>query len=156
VKDKRKWLNMKRNLRNGARQELKIGFFREDSYGAENNNLPVATVAAWQDKGAPFVGEQHIPARPFMSVGLKNLLKSPVYTNKYKQSFLSVLERNSNFSTEYHKLSIAVVPNLQKIIDKWALPPNAPDTIRKKGFNNPLIETRKMRDSVKAKVSDRV
>jgi len=146
---------MKRNLRNGTRQELKIGFFREDSYGAENNNLPVAMVAAWQDKGAPFVGEKHIPARPFMSVGLKNLLKSPVYTNKYKQSFLNVLESNSTFFVEYHKISIAVVPHLQKIIDRWALPANSPNTIKKKGFNNPLIETEKMRDSVKAKVGNR-
>lgn len=145
---------MKRNLRIGARQELKIGFFREDSYGAENNNLPVALVAAWQDKGAPFIGEQHIPARPFMSVGLKNLLKSPVYTNKYKQAFLNVLESNSTFLNEYHKLSITVVPNLQKIIDRWSTPPNAINTIKKKGFNDPLIETEKMRDSVKAKVGN--
>lgn len=154
VKDKSKWLRMKRNLRNGARQELQIGFFREDSYGVENNNLPVATVAAWQDKGAPFIGDKHIPARPFMSVGLKDLLKSPVYTNKYKQSFLHVLESNSTFSKEYHKLSIAVVPKLKKIIDGWYTPPNTPSTIEGKGFNNPLIETGKMKDSVRAKVSN--
>lgn len=149
-----KWRALKAKLLHGLGKELQIGFFKEDSYGIENGNLPVALVAAWQDKGAPFVGEKHIPARPFMSVGLKSLLKSPVYTNKYKKAYLNILSTDSTFEKEYHRISLTVVPNLKKIIDKWVDPPNAAATISNKGFNNPLIETGKMRDSVKAKVSN--
>lgn len=152
--DKSRWLKLKETLLSGNKKELRIGFFKEDHYGSENANLPVALVAAWQDKGAPFVGEQHIPARPFMTQGLKSLLKSPVYTNKYKQAYTDILLNGSSFETEYQQLGLAIVPALQKIIDGWSTPPNAALTIAKKGENNPLIDTSKMRDSVKAKVSD--
>lgn len=148
------WVKLKKELNVGDLKELRIGFFKEDNYGIDNGNLPVALVAAWQDKGAPFVGEQHIPARPFMTQGLKSLLKSPIYTNKYKQAYSNILLNNSTFEAEYIKISLAVVPDLQKIIDRWSTPPNAALTVAKKGVNNPLVDTGKMRDSVKAKVSD--
>jgi hypothetical protein len=151
--NKQKWRGMKTSLSVGVSKKLQIGFFSEDRYGPENSNFPVALVAAWQDKGAPFVGDKHIPARPFMSVGLKELLKSPLYTSKYKKAYIDILENNSDFERQYKKISIDVVPRLKKIIDRWAIPPNAPATVKEKGFNDPLINTGKMRDSVKAKVS---
>lgn len=150
--DKSRWLKMKGALVIANSKELQIGFFKEDSYDSNNGNLPVALVAAWQDLGAPFVGEKHIPARPFMSVGLKTLLASPVYTRKYMESYLNILDNNSTAVDEYGRIALTVVPELRDIVDKWSDPPNAPATIKKKGENNPLIDTGKMRDSVKAKV----
>lgn len=150
--DKSNWEKLKVALTEGDKKELVIGFFREDRYGPENKNLPVALVAAWQDKGTPFVGPTHIPARPFMSQGLKNLLKSPLYTAKYKKAFMNILDNETSFVDEYKKISIAVVPALKDIIDKWSYPPNAALTIAEKGRNDPLVDTGKMRDSVKAKI----
>lgn len=128
-----------------------MGFFQEDTYGSDNNNLPVPLVAAWQDLGTPFSGGGHIPPRPFMSVGLRDLLKTRKYKSVYKKAFLDIL-KGSSYEKEYAEIGKKVVPDMVNIIDEWSSPPNAPSTIAQKGENNPLIETSKMRDSFKTKV----
>jgi hypothetical protein len=147
------WDKIKSRLLSGSTNELRVGFFKEDTYGPENNNLPVAAVAAWQDLGAPFMGDKNIPPRPFMRIGLKNILKSGVYTNKYKQAFLKVINGRATIDSQYQSLGGQIVPALKKVIDEWTYPPNQPSTIKQKGNrNDPLIDTGFMRDSVKAKV----
>ena len=38
---------------------------------------------------------------------------------------------------------------LKRTIDEWAVPPNAPSTIERKGKNDPLVDTGQMRDNIK-------
>lgn len=153
--DLSEWNKLKSRLLNksDSDSELQIGFFEDDHYGPENNYLPVAAVAAWQDLGAPFEGVKHIPPRPFMRVGLKGLLKEEKYLQKYKTIFTGWLKGNKRIDASYRSIEKDVVPDLKKIIDAWTTPPNAAYTIAQKGRDDPLVDTGKMRDSVKARVS---
>ena len=151
LSNKKEWEKIRKVFLNQTTTKLNMGFFAEDTYGSENNNLPVPVVAAWQDLGTPFAGAEHIPARPFMSVGLKDLLKSSAYKSIYKKSFLDMLAGQSVLK-QYKDISDKVVPDMVQVIDEWSSPPNAASTISQKGEDNPLVESGKMRDSFKTKV----
>ena len=62
-------------LQRSIENEVRVGFFAEDSYP---DGMQVANVAAIQDNGSP---AQRIPPRPFMHVGLLRALKSVSYTH---------------------------------------------------------------------------
>lgn len=147
--DTKLWDDLKQRLQQDT-SELQIGFFEESRYGPENNNLQVALVAAWNELGH----SGDVPPRPFMRVGLKGLLSSSLYTTKYKEAFIRTLIGKGNITSGYTAIQDSVVPDLKKIIDDWLEPPNSPSTIKRKdGRNDPLVDTGKMRDSVKAKIS---
>lgn len=150
--NKTNWEKIKKRLSQNLDKELRIGFFQEDTYGPENDYLPVAAVAAWQDLGAPFVGPKHIPPRPFMRLGLRDLLKSKPYTQAMKEAFLKTIKGNSTLRLQYVLIGEKVVPDLKRVIDDWVYPPNATFTQQLKGRDDPLVDTGHMRDSVKAKV----
>lgn len=145
------WESIRKNFANQTEKELHMGFFQEDSYGEENNYLPVPLVAAWQDLGRPFSGGGYIPPRPFMTIGLRDLLKTAKYTRAYKKAFRDILN-GSSYEKEYLLIGKKVVPDMVDIIDEWSTPPNATSTINIKGEDNPLVDSGKMRDSFKTKV----
>lgn len=149
--NKKEWEKIRKRFLGQPNKKLNMGFFAEDTYGSENNNLPVALVAAWQDQGAPFVGAQHIPPRPFMSVGLRDLIRTRPYQSIYKKAFLDIL-KGGDYEKQYSLISKRVIPDMVDIIDEWDTPMNADYTIAKKGEDNPLVETGRMRDSFKTKV----
>ncbi len=47
------------------------------------------------------------------------------------------------------------VNELKKAIEDWSTPPNAPSTVAEKGFNDPLIKTETMKNSVEYKIGGR-
>lgn len=131
--------------------EAQVGIFNE----TYDDGLSVAQVAFWQDLGVPqsptFAG---IPSRPFMTVGLAELIK--------KQSNLKF------FATQLHKFACGkttkdallsslgnkLSTELKVVVDAWMNPPNAPSTIARKGDrNDPLVDTGKMRDSISNRVA---
>jgi hypothetical protein len=145
------WEKIRKNFADQNEKKLHMGFFQEDSYGEDNNYLPVPLVAAWQDLGIPFVDGGYIPPRPFMTIGLRDLLKTTKYTKSYKKAFRDILN-GSSYEKQYEVIGKKVVPDMVDIIDEWDTPPNAPSTVRIKGEDNPLVDTGKMRDSFKVKV----
>ena len=87
----------------------------------------VVDIAAQNEFGDTF---QRIPPRPFLS-----------YSAREISSFV-------DFSRDDAR--DACVGIVQQAIEDWDAPPNAQLTILLKGFDNPLIHTRHMKDSVKA------
>lgn len=51
-----------------------------------------------------------------------------------------------------HEMGWKLKETLQNVIEAWNNPPNSPLTVSVKGFNNPLIDTGTMLDTVQAKV----
>jgi hypothetical protein len=45
--------------------------------------------------------------------------------------------------------------DMKNLVEGWAEPPNAPLTIRKKGFNDPLIHTRRLLKEIRWRIHDR-
>lgn len=139
------WNKIKKDLRKGKDLELNIGWFPDQKYGPENDNLFVAQVAQWQEEGVP---QNNIPPRPFMRVGFGGALRKGMYDKYFKESIERILEGKSSFLKEYTKLGPMFVNDMQEIIEDWSTPPNSPFTVEQKGFNNPLIDSSTMLESV--------
>ncbi|EOS9812385.1 hypothetical protein ACNKWM_004835 [Salmonella enterica subsp. diarizonae serovar 16:z10:e,n,x,z15] len=84
-----------------------------------------------------------IPSRPFFRKMIEH--KSPEWGEK-----MATLLRTNDFDMEIalHKLGEHIQGELQMFIRDWKKPPNAASTVRKKGFNNPLMENGDMMRSV--------
>lgn len=84
-----------------------------------------------------------IPPRPFFRKMIEH--KSPEWGEK-----MATLLRANDFDTATALVYMGehIKGQLQMFIRDWKRPPNAASTVRQKGFNNPLIETGHMMNSV--------
>ena len=146
--DKKVWEVMKKKFRQADSIQLSVGFFEEDRYGPENENLPVAYIARIQDAGLG------VPQRAFMSgaQGLTGVVRSTPYRKDYQEAARRIILNLSTVHQEYAKLGTFLVQDTKEIIEQWSSPPNAALTVELKGFNDPLIETETMKNSVKFKI----
>lgn len=141
------WKQMKKQALKPDQEVLRLGFWPEDRYGSENDNLPVAQVAQWNEEGSTTN-----PPRPFMRVGVGTPLRRGIYNSYFTDSIKRIVEGKSSFRQEYTILGKVLVEDMKEVIEKWDSPPNSPRTVEEKGFNDPLVWTGTMHDSVKAKV----
>ena len=142
------WDKIKKNLLQANKESLNVGFFPDSRYGPENDNLPVATVAMFMEEGDPV----KYPPRPFIRMGFLPRLKTSEYVPVFQQAIKSVLDGQSTFKQAYTKLGPVMVKELQNEIISWSTPTNSPQTVEAKGFNDPLIDSGKMLESVDFKV----
>ncbi len=141
--DTKKWDKLKKDLQQLDNIKMKLGWF-DTHYGSENDNLPHAYIAALQ--------EEVIGPRPFMRVGLKSALKQD------PKAFAAIIESVANGRSALSAAKVVApvfVPMLQKVMNDWMTPPNSRVTVLEKGFNNPLIDTGELRDSIQVKVEGR-
>lgn len=129
---------------------LESGFFEEDKYGPENDNLQVAEVAWLQERGA---GMQ-VPSRPFMETSF-NEIQARAYAQGMVKVFDDVLNQGRLTQRLISELGNLVVDTIQITIEDWSSPPNSKRWADFKGFNDPLVYTGKMKSSVKFKVEKR-
>lgn len=116
--------------------------------------VPTATVAAWNEEGrvaGSKFGGATIPPRPFIRLGFTPKMVSLVGKGS-GQHLESVLNGATTWESFYDNLAKNLKDIMQDTITEWDTPPNSPVTIRLKGFNDPLIETGHMRDTVDVKV----
>ena len=115
---------------------IEVGFFPEDRYVEED--IPVAQVAYWNDMGT--TTPPRTPERPFFrqsAIKLEQYWKD--ITDYTDESALLSFERKAIYTIRW-----------QAIVDGvWQ--PNAPRTIVEKGHAKPLIDTKRMFNSVKTK-----
>ncbi len=124
----------------GGVRGVNVGFYSTSRY---EDGTPVALVAAVNEFGAPDKG---IPERPYFRKaladsgtkrGISNLVK-----NKIDAKRMVIELPLANDIGEFVGLQV------QESIRSLRTPPNAPDTIARKGSSNPLIDTGFMRQSV--------
>lgn len=142
------WDKIKKNLLQANKEHLSVGFFDDAQYGPENDNLPVAMVAMFMEEGDPV----KYPPRPFIRMGFIPRLNSKEYQSVFKQAIDSVVSGKSTFKSTYNQIGPILKVGLQNEIISWNTPPNSPQTVADKGFNDPLIDTGKMLESVDYKV----
>lgn len=146
-KDTKGWEDIKKRLIK-EQKELHIGWFQGNNYGPENDNLPVAQVAQWNEEGSITN-----PMRPFIRMGFMRHVEKGLYQSYFIDSIQRIADGTSTFTQEYTKLGPVFVKDMQEVIEDWNIPPNSPTTIAEKGFNDPLIHTGKMHDSVSFKIT---
>lgn len=155
TKDTSGWEKLKKNILKGEGLAVDVGFF-DKTYGPENDNLPVAQVAAWNNEGhvngGIFAGTE-TPPRPFMHYYISQLEKEKKVGQAISKRLQLVLAGRMSWEKFYTSLGAEAVSDLKKVIEQWFYPPNSAATIDMKGFNNPLQETDTMLNSVDSRVS---
>lgn len=133
---------------NGLVKRAKLPYTRVDvgfqSGARYKDGTKVSSVALRNEKGLG------VPARPFMRT---TLLSGRVrYKRRLLNGLSSVLTGVSPAKLVLDRLGVMVTRDMRRRIIAWSSPPNAPSTVARKGFNDPLIHTRKMLNSVEYKV----
>ncbi len=145
--DMRKLSEIRRKLIKAAEQAIQVGFFD----GVPHPNAPgrtIAEIAAINEFGLP---SQNIPERPFMLASIRDTSAPSFIAAGFKKMINgtgSVASMRSNTAKRMRdEMKITII--------EFSEPGNAPFTIAKKGFDNPLTETGTLAQSVKFKIGRR-
>lgn len=116
-----------------------VGFpaeFNENVEGSDNFNL--ASLAAVLE-----FGNESIPSRPFLRQTLAE------NQEKYTTLFVKLFESDVSIDQIYEQIALIAQGDVQQNIvnGKWTA--NAPSTIKRKKSSKPLIDTGKLRQSVR-------
>lgn len=130
--------------------EVEAGFFEEDRYGPENNNLPVALVAYLNEYGHS-LGPQGVPERPFMHETFGDQMNQFHMARAMRNIFMMSIKDGRSVDSLLKKLGKMVGDMLEVAIDDYP-GHNSPTTIARKGKDDPLRDTDKMINSVKFQI----
>ena len=154
--DKSGWEKLKKELLKAEAYEVQLGWFEENQYGPDNDNLKMAQVAFLNEEGhingagSAFPGSI-TPPRPFMRVGLPVAFRAGANKDDFKDMVEAVLTGKSVL-VAMQKTTSSFERTLRKVMLDWDTPMNSPKTEELKGFNNPLVETSELIANVTAKV----
>ena len=126
-------------LKASGEKAVYVGFpaeFNEKLEGSDNFNL--AYLAAVLE-----FGNERIPSRPFLRQTLAE------NQEKYTALFVKLFESGVSIDQIYEQIALIAQGDVQQNIvnGKWTA--NAPSTIKRKKSSKPLIDTGKLRQSVK-------
>lgn len=149
VCDTKQWDKMARNLMRGAPKAIRIGWWST----RHPSGVPTAQVAAWNEEGhmngGMFAGT-YTPPRPFIRTGF--VPKSKKTLPKYFPYIHRIAMGQMSWGALYKMMAEDYVTLMKETILSWNSPANSPATVAIKGFNDPLIESGALYDSVKYKV----
>jgi hypothetical protein len=116
---------------------VEIGFMEGATYP---DGTPVAAVAFWNEFGVP---SNNTPPRPFFRGMIAK--ESPTWPGK-----MAKLAEATNFDGKkvLNLMGEDIQGALVESIIEFSDPPNAPSTIKAKGFNKPLIHRGDMKNAV--------
>lgn len=126
-------------LKASGEKAVYVGFpveFNENVEGSDNFNL--ASLAAVLE-----FGNERIPSRPFLRQTLAE------NQEKYTTLFVKLFESGVSIEQIYEQIALIAQGDVQQNIvnGKWTA--NAPSTIKRKKSSKPLIDTGKLRQSVR-------
>ena len=122
---------------------VRVGFFEDSRY---DGNTSVAKVARINEFGAG------VPARPFMRPAVFE--KKTDLNNMVHRMYRQAIRDNQDTLETLEKFGEYVKGLIQEQIRNTTEPPNAPSTIKKKGFNAPLRDTLIMLHSVRSQAEE--
>ena len=154
--DKSGWNKIKKNLQQAEIYNVNLGWFEENVYGPDNDNLQMSQVAQWNNEGHinganSLVPGAITPPRPFMSVGLPGAFKAGANKDDFKDMVQAVITGKSVL-TAMQKSTTNFERTLRKVMLDWDTPRNAPPTVEMKGFDDPLRNSSELIANVTAKV----
>lgn len=120
---------------------VKVGFLEGATYP---DGTSVAQNAFWQEYGTT-----RIPSRPFFRTMISR--ESPGWGVLMSGA---AKHYNYNGAAVLQLMGMKIAEQLQQSIVEWKDPPNAPSTIRIKGFNKPLIHHGIMQNGVDFEVEE--
>ena len=101
----------------------------------------VVDVAHWNE-----FGTSRIPPRPALRRAIKKA--SPELAKLGAVQAKEMLHGRLRFDVAARRLARILAAEMKAQIESLRTPPNAPSTVKRKGFNNPLIDTRLYKNSI--------
>lgn len=155
-KDNSMWQKIRNNLLKGNSKSVDVGFFEDAKY---EDGTQVAYVAQLNEEGHvngpdSLVSGAVTPARPFMRYFMMQLEKEGKLIDEMRNDLHLVAIGSKSWKSFYDKLGEEAKEDVQKVIEQWFIPMNAPLTVQMKGFNKPLIDSETMIDSVDYRVNE--
>lgn len=123
---------------------VNVGWFEDQTY---EDGLPIAKVARWNEFGT----KAGIPQRPFMRRTMMKHEKEWIETLKTIVQREIDKDKNINIDKALKKFGEIVKGDIQETILKGGFVKNAPATVKKKGFDMPLVDTGIMISSIQAR-----
>lgn len=121
----------------------RVGFFENAKY---EGGKSIAMVARANEFGVPRDSGERIPPRPFMRPAIhENRAK---LVDFLRSRYMKALKDNENTMNVLERFGLMVQGLIQAQIIMTNEPPNAPSTVKRKGFNKPLVDTGIMLASV--------
>lgn len=137
----RGWRSFRRVIGDAQGRTVEVGFVDGE----------IATYAAVNEYGARIRGG-FIPPRPFMRTTIDT--NAERYAALIRQQVArAIAQRAGSVEGALLRVGLTVRNDLIKAIRSWAEPPNAPSTIRRKGVNNPLVDTAAMQRAITVEVT---
>jgi len=141
---------LKEELAKMRSTRITVGFQGESGARAhpDADGATVADVARWQEYGTESdAGVEIVPARPFMETAFQ---RAEQFKAHLRKAISDVIDQRADVPTALRTLGDAAVAAVHAAIDdsrSWAKP-LAASTIRAKGHDHPLVDSRTMRDAV--------
>lgn len=145
-KDDRLWRRMVRNLSKKHNNAIDIGWWNSKHPTGE----PVAQIAKWNEEGHMTGTGRFSPMRPFIRRGFMVTLKRNTL-NEYNKYIHQIAMGKLTWAALNRILARDLVKSLQETILNWKTPANSPFTVEAKGFNDPLIWTGTMYDTIRTR-----
>ena len=139
------WKRIKRKVAFLDGKEIKAGVL--SSAGTEQNGIPIAQVAKWNEYGTPSTPKRpwSVPARPFMAISCDEHKGWKTETDKGVDRIYG----GSEVMSQLNGIGQVMKKDIKDIIgQREKFKPLAQSTIRKKGHDIPLIDSGAMLDSI--------
>lgn len=130
-----------KTMEEAGKSEVAVGFFSRDT---AEDGTSIAEIAAYND-----LGTSHIPPRPFMEQAVEGHTED--IQAAVKEGYDCIVE-GDNCETAYNIIGAFLQGLVQQEIVTGSFAPNSPATVRRKGSSQPLIDTGRMRQSVRYRV----
>ena len=105
----------------------------------------VIDVASWNE-----FGTSRIPSRPALRRAIRRA--APELASLGARQARDMLHGRLRFDVAARRMARILVDEMKQQIISFRTPPNAPSTIARKGFNNPLIDTRTYLNAISFKL----
>jgi len=147
------WDQIKKRMLLPKERSVDVGWFQEAKY---DNGIPVAWIALLNEYGYVTSGKYkgYHPPRPFFRTFWQAYSTTEIAT---KLHIIPLVQQVSIGKMTWNQLYKEIGDNLvslvkQRIVE-YKVPRNSPLTISLKGFDDPLIETKTMLNTIRARIS---
>jgi hypothetical protein len=93
-------------------------------------------------------GTDRIPARPWLDVGVASASQEVLDT------IAEAIEDGEQMDVALNRVGLVAVAGVQNYMDELSSPSNAPSTVKRKGTDNPLVDTGELKQSVNYKITN--
>lgn len=136
------WKKIRDQIKSMDGKAVTAGLHEEDA----GNRDPNAVMRGYFNE----FGTDTAPARPFIRT--THDTQKLKWVRQMQSDLGRVMDQQMTGQQMLESVGAMAADDIRQAVTDWDTPPNAPSTIQRKGFDDPLVETGEMRDAIAYKV----